>query len=160
FASLGPARPADGPAMYQAIPEALEAAEHVFASASIAEPAGGLSLPAVRWTAGVIQRCAQIGKNGFGNLRFTALANVAAGSPFCPAGYHDGGAPAFSLGVEAADLAVSACAEATSLGDARARLIRAVEEQAQRLVKAARRPSGRRGPRFGGIDFTLAPYPE
>ena len=46
YAALGPARPSDGPAMYQAIPEALEAAEHVFASASIAEPAGGLSLPA------------------------------------------------------------------------------------------------------------------
>ncbi len=160
FASLGPARPADGAAMYQAIPEALEAAEHVFASASIADPAGGLSLPAVRWTADVIQRCAQIGPNGFGNLRFTALANVPAGSPFFPAGYHDGGSPMFSLGVEAAELAVTACAEATSLADARARLVRAVEDHAQRLVKAVKRSSSRRGLRFGGIDFTLAPFPE
>jgi uncharacterized protein (UPF0210 family) len=160
FASLGPARPADGAAMYQAIPEALEAAEHVFASASIAEPAGGLNLPAVRWTADVIQRCAQIGPNGFGNLRFTALANVPAGSPFFPAGYHDGGAPVFSLGVEAAELAVTACAEASSLADARARLVRAVEDHAQRLAKAVKRFGGRRGLRFGGIDFTLAPYPE
>ncbi len=160
FASLGPARPADGAAMYQAIPEAIEAAEHVFASASIAEPAGGLNLRAVRWTADVIQRCAQIGPSGFGNLRFTALANVPAGSPFFPAGYHDGGSPVFSLGVEAAELAVTACAEATSLADARARLVRAVEDHAQRLVKAVKRPGSRRGLRFGGIDFTLAPYPE
>ena len=160
FASLGPARPADGAAMYQAIPEAIAAAEHVFASASIAEPAGGLNLPAVRWTADVIQRCAQIGPSGFGNLRFTALANVPAGSPFFPAGYHDGGSPVFSLGVEAAELAVTACAEATSLADARARLVRAVEDHAQRLVKAVKRPGSRRGLRFGGLDFTLAPYPE
>src|SRR5437773_1335306 len=83
----------------------------------IADPAGGLSLPAVRWTADVIQRCATISPNGFGNLRFTALANVPAGSPFFPAGYHDGGAPVFSLGVEAAELAVTACAEASSLAD-------------------------------------------
>jgi len=159
FASLGPARPADGAAMYQAIPEALEAAEHVFASASIADPAGGLNLPAVRWTAEVIQRCAQIGPGGFGNLRFTALANVPAGSPFFPAGYHDGGSPVFSLGVEAAELAVTACAEATSLPDARARLVRAVEDHAQRLVKATKRFGSRRGLRFGGIDFTLAPFP-
>jgi len=160
YAALGPARPSDGAAMYQAIPEALETGEHVFASASIADPAGGLNLSAVRWTAEVIQRCAAIGPNGFGNLRFTALANVPAGSPFFPAAYHDGGAPVFSLGAEAAELAVSACAEASSLADARARLVRAVEDHAQRLTRAAKKPSGVRGLRFGGIDFTLAPYPE
>ena len=160
YATLGPARPSDGAAAYQAIPEALEATEHVFASAAIAEAAGGLSLPAVRWTTEVIQRNSAIGVNGFGNLRFTALANVPPGSPFFPAGFHDGGAPMYSLGVEAADLAVTACAEATSLADARARLVRALEDHAQRLVKAAKRPTGVRGLRFGGLDFTLAPYPE
>ena len=66
----------------------------------------------------------------------------------------------FSLGVEAAELAVTACAEAASLADARARLVRSVEDHAQRLVKAAKKPSGVRGLRFGGLDFTLAPYPE
>src|SRR5262245_41234433 len=40
FATLGPARPSDGAAMYRAIPEALGATEHVFASASVAEPGG------------------------------------------------------------------------------------------------------------------------
>jgi uncharacterized protein (UPF0210 family) len=160
YAALGPARPSDGAAMYQAIPAALEAAEHVFASAIIADPAGGLNLPAVRWTAEVIQQCATIQANGFANLRFTALANVPAGSPFFPAAYHDGGQPVFSLGVEAAELAVTACAEATSLADARLRLVRAVEDHAQRLAKAAKRPGGIRGLRFGGIDFTLAPFPE
>ncbi len=160
YVALGPARPSDGAAMYLAIPEALAAAEHVFASASIAEPAGGLHLPAVRWTADVIQRCSTISANGFGNLRFTALANFPAGSPFFPAAYHDGGSPVFSLGVEAADLAVTACAEATSLADARSRLVRAVEEHAQRLAKTAKKAGGVRGLRFGGIDFTLAPFPE
>ena len=160
YVALGPARPSDGAAMYLAIPEALAAAEHVFASASIADPTSGLHLPAVRWTADVIQRCATISPNGFGNLRFTALANVPAGSPFFPAAYHDGGAPVFSLGVEAADLAVTACAEATSLADARSRLVRAVEEHAQRLAKAVKKVGGVRGLRFGGIDFTLAPFPE
>ena len=160
YATLGPARPGDGAAAYQAIPEALAATERVFASASIAEPSGGVSLPAVRWTAEVIQRCSTISANGFGNLRFAALANVPAGSPFFPAAYHDGGAPVFTIGVEAADLAVSACAEATSMADARSRLVAAVEDHAQRLVRAAKKPGGVRGLRFGGIDFTLAPFPE
>lgn len=160
YAALGPARPGDGPAAYQAIPAALEATERIFASAIIADVSGGVSLPAMRWTADVIQRNAAIHGDGFANLRFTALANVPPGSPFFPAAYHDGGPPMFSLGVEAAELAVSACAEATSLADARGRLVRSMEEHAQRLLKATKKPGGVRGLRFGGIDFTLAPYPE
>jgi uncharacterized protein (UPF0210 family) len=132
----------------------------VFASASIAERESGVNLPAVRWAAEAIQRCSTINGNGFGNLRFTVLANVPPGSPFFPAAYHDGGSPQFSLGVEAAELAVSACLEATSLVDARARLVHAVEDHAQRLVQAAKKAGGVRGLRFGGVDFTLAPYPE
>ena len=67
YAALGPARPTDGTAAYQAIPEALAATERVFASASIAEPGGGLNLPAVRWAAEVILRNAAASANGFGN---------------------------------------------------------------------------------------------
>ncbi len=160
YATLGPARPSDGPAYYLAIPEALRVTEHIFAAGLITEAATGISLPAVRWAAEVIQRCAMLTPDGFGNLRFSALANVPPGSPFFPAAYHDGGAPVFAIGVEAADLAVTACQEATSLSDARARLLRAVEEHAGRIAKAARKPGGIRGLRFGGLDFTLAPFPE
>lgn len=157
YATLGPARPSDGPAFYRAIPEAIEATDHVFAAASLAEPGGGLSLPAARWAAEVIQACATLTPDGFGNLRFAALANVAPGAPFFPAAYHDGNAPCFAIGVEAADLAVTACAEAVTLAEARARLIHLVEEHAGRIVKAVKKA---RGARFGGIDFTLAPFPE
>jgi uncharacterized protein len=160
YASLGPARPADGPAFYEAIPEAIGATEHIFAAASIAEHASGLSLAAVRHTASIIARCAALSPDGFGNLRFAALANVAPGAPFFPAAYHEGTAPAVAVGVEAAELAVTACAEAASLADARARLVRLAEEHAQRIARAARKALGARGPRFGGLDFTLAPYPE
>src|SRR5258707_4113108 len=68
YAALGPARPSDGAAMYQAIPAALEAAQHVFASAVIADSAGGLNFPAVGWAAGGIPQCATIQANGFGQL--------------------------------------------------------------------------------------------
>ncbi|MGH2521527.1 MAG: DUF711 family protein [Anaerolineales bacterium] len=159
-ATLGPARPADGAAFYQIIPEVITATENVFAAAIIAEATGGVSLPAIRWAAEVIRRNATARPDGFGNLRFAALANIPPGSPFFPAAYHDGGTPTFSIGLEAADLAVSAFAEAATLADGRTRLIRTVEEHAQKIVKIAKRASGVRGLRFGGVDFSMAPYPE
>jgi uncharacterized protein (UPF0210 family) len=160
YASLGPARPADGPAFYVAIPDALAATEHVFISASIAEVTSGVSLPAVRHAANIIKECATITPDGFGNLRFAALANVPHGSPFFPAAYHEGGPPVVSIGVEGAEVAVAAANEANSLADVRARLVRGVEEHAQKIARAVKKPGGLRGLRFGGIDFTLAPYPE
>lgn len=160
YAALGPARPADGPEFFSLIPDLIGATQTVFASAIIADVAGGVSLPAVRRAAEVIQRCATLSPDGLGNLRFAALANVPPGSPFFPAAYHDSGVAAFAIGVEAADLAVSALMEATSLADARARLIRLVEEHAQKITKAAKKASGLRGLRFAGIDFSLAPFPE
>ncbi len=160
YATLGPARPSDGQAFYEALPAAVGATERVFAAASIADADGGLSLPAARWAAEVIRGCAALSPDGFGNLRFAALANVPPGSPFFPAAYHDGGGPAVAIGVEGADLAVTACAEASSLADARARLIRAVEDHAQRITRAVKKPGAPRGLRFGGIDFTFAPFPD
>jgi uncharacterized protein (UPF0210 family) len=55
---------------------------------------------------------------------------------------------------------VTACAEASSLNDARTRLIRSVEDHAQRLTRAIRKPGALRSFRFAGLDFTLAPFPE
>ena len=158
-ASLGPARLTDPPEFFYAIPDAIGATENVFASAIIAEPLSGVSLPAVRLAAEVIRRCATVAPNGLGNHRFAALANVPAGSPFFPAAYHDGGSPVVSIGVEAADLAVSAFADAASLADARARFIGAVEEHAQKIYNLSKR-GGARGLQSGGIDFSLASYPE
>jgi hypothetical protein len=160
YAALGPARPSDAPVFWEAIPAILGATQNIFASALIAEPTSGISLPATRRAAEVIQRNASIGADGFGNLRFAALANVPPGTAFFPAAYHDGGTPMFSIGVEAAEVAVSAFAEAASLSDARARLIRAVEDHAQKITKAVKKAMGLRGLRFGGLDFSLAPYPE
>ncbi len=160
YASLGPVRPSDAPAFLDALPDILARTQTIFASAIISEVMGGVNLPAVRRAAHVIHKCATVSPDGFGNLRFAALANVPPGSPFFPAAYHDGGTPTFAFGIEAADLAVSALADATSLSDARARLIHAVEDHAQKLSKAAKKASGLRGLRFGGMDFSLAPYPE
>jgi hypothetical protein len=107
-----------------------------------------------------MQKAATITPDGFSNLRIAALANVPPGSPFFPAAYHGGGAPAFALACEAADLAVAAVDQAASLGEARRSLVRLVEDNADRLVGVAQDLASKSGVKFNGIDFSLAPFPE
>jgi hypothetical protein len=160
FVTIGPARPGDPPDTFRAIPEALAATSAAFASAVIADPATGIDLTALQLTAEVIHRCAGVGTDGFGNLRFAALANVPSGVPFLPAAYHSGPAPAISLGVEGAAAAAHACTEAATLEEAQELLVARVEIESHRLAAAAERALEGTGARFGGIDFSLAPYPE
>ncbi|MBN1580688.1 MAG: DUF711 family protein, partial [Anaerolineae bacterium] len=90
---------------------------------------------------------------------FAALANVPPGTPFFPAAYHNGSEPFFSLALESADLAVDACQSAQNAEEARQRLISAIELQAQHLVPVSERLSRQHRLRFGGLDFSLAPFP-
>jgi uncharacterized protein (UPF0210 family) len=169
YASLGPALP-DFPQSYAVIPEALAAAQDVFFSGVMADKRSGLSLAAGRACANVIVRTAPITPDGFSNLRFAALANVKSGSPFFPAAYHEGDQPAFAIATEAADLAVAAFGEMAEDGrprtidEARQRLISEIEKHGQAITRVAeglsRFPhSDSRSPNFGGIDFSLAPFP-
>jgi len=119
----------------------------------------------VRACAEIIERLAPQDPNGFANLYFAALANVPPGAPFFPAAYHVGDAPAFALALESADLAVEAFSQAANLADARQNLISAIEIHAQNLTQVAKnlaifQPANIPTPVFGGIDFSLAPYPE
>jgi len=159
YAALGPALP-EFPYSYLVIPEAIAASQNVFFSGVMADAQTGLSLAAVRACAEVICRCAPITPDGFANLRFAALANVPPGAPFFPAAYHEGDVPAFALATEAADLAVQAFAEAKTVDDGRQRLIAAMEAHARKLVAVADLLKYRYSLRFGGIDFSLAPFPE
>jgi uncharacterized protein (UPF0210 family) len=97
--------------------------------------------------------------DGFANLYFCALANVPPGGPFFPASYHGGGPPRFALALEAADVAVSAFAQATSLAEARRNLVECLEGHAQTLARVCDGLSARFDVAFDGLDFTLAPYP-
>jgi uncharacterized protein (UPF0210 family) len=121
---------------------------------------GSISLPAVRSCAEVIQRLSPLSPDGFANLRFAALANVPPGSPFFPAAYHEGDSPAFALATEAADLAVQAFTQASTLAEARQALIVSMEYHARQLEAVAQALVKQTGVRFGGIDFSLAPFPQ
>lgn len=163
YVSLGPALP-ESPASYAIVPQVISATQDVFLSGLITTSGGGVSLSAARLCAEVIERAAVLEPDGFANLRFAALANVPPGAPFFPAAYFDphsmGETPAFALAVEAADLAVEAFSGAASLEQARQSLVMTVENHAAELAALAAGLAARHRLNFGGIDFTLAPYPQ
>lgn len=158
YAALGPAYP-NAPGSYEIVPEAIAQTENIFFSGVMADSRNGISLEAVRACARVIAKCAPLSPDGFANLRFAALANVLPGAPFFPAAYHQGDRPAFALATEAADLAVEAFKSAKSLNEGRDALVEALEAHGKTLASAAKQLQFRFGAQFGGIDFSLAPFP-
>jgi len=158
YIALGPAL-TNQPESYTIVPDILTDSNILFLSGHLTTPYSEISLPAVRACAEIIHQAAPLEKNGFANLRFTALANVPPWSPFFPAAYHQGKAPAFALAVEGADLAVQAFSGADSLADARARLIHAIESHAAKLVEVGENLEKIYPAAFKGIDFSLAPFP-
>jgi uncharacterized protein (UPF0210 family) len=158
YASLGPALP-DVPESYEMIPDAIAASKNIFFSGVMATAHDGISLPAVRACAEVIVRNATLSPDGFGNLRFAALANVLPGGPFFPSAYHDADQPTFALAIESADLAVTAFANAKTVEEGRRALIDELENHGRKLAYAAEPLKFRFNVRFGGIDFSLAPFP-
>lgn len=157
YISLGPAS-ADTNA-WQAIPEALSKSDRIFISANLTTPAGAVSLAAARACAQTIVRLSGLEPDGFANLRFCALANVPAHTPFFPAAYAQLGRPVFALALEAADLALQAFSHARTLQEASSNLISVVESQASQLEEIANHLSQMYGYEFKGLDFTLAPFP-
>lgn len=163
YLSLGPVladKPGVDLSLIDLIPEIVRSNEAVFATVLVASQEGGLHLEAIRRTARIVGEIGRTTQLGFGNLRLAMLANVRPHTPFFPAAYHDGGSPAIALAIEAADLAVSAFTDASSLDEARARLVASVEVVARQLTDLVRPLAYRAGYRFAGIDFSLAPFPE
>jgi uncharacterized protein (UPF0210 family) len=155
YVSLGAALP-ESPRSYQVIPDAIFVSKNVFFGGVMADKSRGIDLAAIRACAEVIVKCATIEPNGFANLQFAALANVEAGAPFLPAAYHNSDEPAFAIATEAADLAVQAFVHARSLEEGRNSLVREIENHGTKLTGVAKSLHCR----FGGIDFSLAPFPD
>jgi uncharacterized protein (UPF0210 family) len=157
YISLGPALP-DSPVSYAVIPKAIAATENVFFSGIVADHTS-IHPAALRACAEIIVRCAPLDPNGFGNLYFAALANVPPGAPFFPAAYHQGNRPVFAIATEAANLAVDAFKDAKSLDEGRDALVAILEKHGNTLATVAKKISHQFETDFGGIDFSLAPFP-
>ncbi len=166
YVSLGPALP-EIPESYSFVPDILAATKNVFLSGIIADKTAGIQMQALRACAIIIQKASLLDTSGFANLRFAALANVPAGSPFFPAAYHSAAAasyaaaqPSFAIATQAADLAVAAFEQAGSIAQGSRILTENIQQHGQAMAKIARRMSKTNAVSFGGIDFSLAPFPE
>jgi uncharacterized protein (UPF0210 family) len=163
YCSIGPVVPT-GPgsdlSYIDVIPDVIRQTEIAFASVLVASRASGICLDAIARSAEVIDEIAQSTPDGFGNLRLAVLANCGPGSPFFPVSYHQGPETRFSIATEAADLAVEAFSRAASVGEACSNLREAIEGRAEVIEDVCRALEADYGFCYGGIDFSLAPFPE
>lgn len=158
YVSVGPAL-MELSETYPFIVDMMAATRNAFFSAVIADAAHGISMAAIRQCAEIITKASALEADGFANLRFAALANVPPGSPFLPAAYHRGGKPAFAIAPQAADLAVTAFTDARSAAEGSQRLTASISEHSAKLTGVAEELARKHGIKFGGIDFSLAPFP-
>ena len=162
FVSLGPVGPDDAPGFVHALPDVFAAADGIFASLHIASKSTGIDLAHLGRAAEAILRTSTAGTgDGLKNLYLCASANVPPGAPFFPAAYHDGGEDEdrFALAVEAAGLAVSAFQYARDPRDARERLTDEIQAVVGQILPVAGHLSIQYSVEFGGLDFSMAPYP-
>jgi len=151
FVSLGPLPLA----RLEQVPDLIAATEIVFVGATVASEQG-VDWRAVRASAAAIAGIARASADGFGNLRFGALARCPPLIPFFPAAHHDGGGPALALAIEGADLAQAAAREARSIDEVPAAVARRFDAAVVPLEAAARRIARRRGRRYAGLDLSPA----
>ncbi len=125
-------------------------------SVVVASPAGHVHENGVRAAAEVMHAVAGAVPNGKGSFRFAAAANVPAGTPFFPVGWHDG-PNALGVGLECPDLVRDAFTGAHDADDAKRRLtermtteFRAVEKIAADIARAEKL-------HYNGIDASPAP---
>ncbi len=155
YIAIGPA----GPEVQPWVLELLASTESVFVTCHIAKPnTGVIDSTAIRAASQIIREASHI-EEGFGNLRFAALANVQPGTPFFPAAYWHKGPPAFAIATESADIAVLASEGSTDAALTHARLTGLVESHGRRLQEIGFQAVAKHDLDFLGIDFSLAPYP-
>jgi hypothetical protein len=163
YCSIGPVvatEPGSDLSHIAAIPDVIRQTETAFATVLVASRTTGIHLEALARSAEIIAEIAHTTPQGFGNLRLAILADCGPGSPFFPVAFHQGPGSSFAIATEAADLAVDAFAKAANLKEAHENLRTAVEEAAERIAAVSRGLAAEFDVRFGGIDFSLAPYPE
>lgn len=137
------------------VAELIRTTRNLNATVSVTSPDRGEAPAAATVAARVMADLARTTSGGIGNLRFAAIANVRPGTPFFPAGYHDG-PEALAVGMEAAGLVEAAARD----GDA-ARVTERLRERmnaafapVERITSAVARREGRV---YLGIDPSPAP---
>jgi len=159
YLGLGPALP-EVPQSYDLLLPLLKATRNVFMGGIVTGEPASIHLAAVKACAQVIEAAAAVTADGFTNLRFAALANVQPYTPFFPAAYARKERPAFALALEAADVALEAFRKASSLSEARQRLLDELHRHTASMERVALELADKFEIEFKGIDCSVAPFPE
>jgi uncharacterized protein len=136
--------------------EFVKATNTLSFSVAVATPDAGVHAPAVRLAAEITATLARALPGGFGNFRFAAAANIPAGTPFFPVGYH-GGEPALSVGCETPNLVREAFVGAPDPSIARDRLRDLLSDEFAPLEKLCESLAAESRRRYLGIDSSPAP---
>ena len=136
--------------------EMVKATKSTLFSAVIASPEGGVHARGARTAAQMMHAVAGAVPNGKGSFRFAAAANIPAGTPFFPVGWHDGPA-SLAIGLESADLVRMAFTGAKDFDDARSRLSERLTSELRLVETIAAELAQREHVVYRGIDSSPAP---
>jgi uncharacterized protein (UPF0210 family) len=125
-------------------------------SAIIASPLGGIHEHGIRVAAEVTRAVAGALPTGMGSFQFAAAANVPAGTPFFPVGWHSG-PDALAVGLESPSLVRDAFTGARDREDARSRLAANFARELREIERIASAVARTEAVGYGGIDSSPAP---
>ncbi len=163
-ASAGFAYFSTGPASSGSI-ESIQALQPIldetkaFTACRLDDENGRVSLTAIRSAARVIHAAAGL-ENGFANLRFAALARVPAGTPFFPAAFGNPHQTAFSIAMQAADVAQHFLQSAKDIQSGLDAMLCEFEKNAETMQAALVTIPSTSKFQFLGFDFSPAPFPD
>lgn len=107
-------------------------------------------------TAELVKQISNFDEKGFTNLRFAALCNVKANTPFYPASYHKG-TPSFGIGFENSDIIYDVCSRSSSYQEAFQLLNKTLTTKYQKIEQLSREISQKTHLQFYGIDASISP---
>lgn len=136
--------------------ELVKATKNTSFSVMVASPTSGVHARAARVAAEVMRAVSEAVADGKGSFRFAAAANIPAGTPFFPVGWHEG-TSSLAIGLESADLVRMAFAEASDVEDGRRRLTERMTTELRVVEKIASAIAAEEKVRYGGIDSSPAP---
>ncbi|MEA1963781.1 MAG: DUF711 family protein [Candidatus Aerophobetes bacterium] len=158
FLSIGSIFPDEDKLSYiDLIPEINMITSNLFSSVTIATQKRGISFKAIKKTAKVIKRISEVSEEGYGNLRFAALAHCPSNIPFFPAAYHSGKEISFAIGLEGAGLVRKAFEDVDNLEEAGCELKNVFQKKVSLIEETAKDIEKRKKVKFKGIDVSPAP---
>lgn len=125
----------------------------------IASTNGGVHPGAIRSAAEVIAAIARTSPGGEGNFNFAATAHCPPGTPFFPAGWHQG-KPSFAIGLETPPLLLSAVKSLPENVSASRHIAMTMDAALTPVQALAETIAARSGRSYGGIDASPAPGPD